>query len=264
MVAFRGSNSLSDALYDLMTQPAEYVPFPLDRVDGDACQGCTVHAGFMAVWNATRQLIVPVLQQLVATHPQHQLVLAGHSLGGAIAGLAALEFKAKGWQPVVTTFGAPRFGNGQLADYVDRVFGNDDGKGEDLQYRRVTHVGDPVPLLPFEKLGWATHAGEIFIGKDELPPAVEDVRRCEGQRDEKCIAGSSTYMEREMAAAESIADGGLTTQRDGFESIPGLPAEWRLWEILFAHRQYFWRLGLCWDPQNLEYPAQPPLPGDGL
>ena len=239
-------------MYDLMTHPAEYIPFPLDSVDGERCEDCQVHAGFMHLWNATRTQLLPVLEGLVAKYHTYQLVLAGHSLGGALAGLAALETAAKGWRPIATTFGEPRFGNAALATYVGRVLvGNDT---EHARYRRVTHVGDPVPLLPLEEWGWRMHAGEIFIGKDSLPVGQEDVRHCDGASDPNCIRG---------AAKEDLVP--LPAENDAAAGIPGLPAEWRLWEILFSHRQYFWRIGLCWDPQpDYDYPPPPERHSDEL
>lgn len=118
--------------------------------------------------------------------------------------MAALEYHSLGWEPQVTTFGEPRVGNKGLAEFLDARFA-------DGAYRRVTHVNDPVPLLPFDRLGYWPHQGEVFIGKTELPPEKDDVWTCEGAMDESCSAGS-----------------GLT-----------------VWGGLESHRDYFHRLGLC-------------------
>lgn len=227
-----------------MTQPAEYVPYAADNYE---CENCMVHSGFTYLWNETSEYLTPLLESLLVQYPSYQLMLAGHSLGGAIAGLAALEFAAKGWAPIVTTFGEPRFGNAELAAFVDRKFvgGNASAESEPetQRYRRVTHVGDPVPLLPLQDWGWRMHSGEIFIDKDTLPAQAERVLHCQGPSDPECIRGGK-------AALESIAN-------HSAQGVPGLPAEWQLWQILFAHRQYFWRVGLCWDPQDYEYPDPP-------
>jgi Lipase (class 3) len=241
-----------------MTQPAEYVPYPADSSE---CENCAVHSGFMYLWNAARENLVPVVQGLVDSHPDYQLVLTGHSLGGAIAGLAALEFAAKGWDPAITTFGEPRFGNKELAAYVDRMLVK---KGEG--YHRVTHAGDPVPLLPFDKWGWRMHAGEIYIGKDALPIERDNVHRCDGPNDPSCIQGPSNAEGLDGMSFLNWSGDLLKQAMPDIDAagIPGLPAEWRLWEILFAHRQYFWRLGLCWDSQDYEYPKRPDDASDEL
>ena len=116
------------------------------KLNVQKCTGCTVHAGFMASWRQTRQHINPHLEELIKIYPDYQLSLVGHSLGGAVAALASLEFHARGWQPQVTTFGEPRIGNYELMQYMDGVFASDLEANGTNMYRRVTHIDEPVPL----------------------------------------------------------------------------------------------------------------------
>lgn len=244
IVAFRGTYSITNTVVDLSTVPQEYVPY-LEPGDGDTkkgnnnnnsteqkCTNCTVHMGFMQSWNQARNLVLPVLKNVKARHPDYPIHLVGHSLGGAVACLAALEFKmAMGWDDlVITTFGEPQAGNAGFVDYVNRVFdlGEEENnliKGfrdpEEKVYRRVTHMDDPVPLLPLSEWGYRPHAGEIFITKKDLSPGTEDLRLCHGDEDPNCISGG------------------------GDEVFGDLPSRMKLWQLLFAHRDYFWRLGLC-------------------
>lgn len=235
IVAFRGTYSITNTVVDLSTVPQEYVPYP-DPSDGDKgretgteqrCTNCTVHMGFLESWRQARKLVMPVLKNVKARHPDYQIQLVGHSLGGAVACLAALELKiAKGWDDlIVTTFGEPQTGNAGFVDFVDRIFklGDLDGYNPDLEkrtYRRVTHANDPIPLLPLSEWGYRPHAGEIFITKKDLSPGTEDLRLCRGNADQACISGSD-------------------------DTRTGIPSRLRLWQLLFAHRDYFWRLGLC-------------------
>ncbi|ROW11000.1 hypothetical protein VMCG_01053 [Cytospora schulzeri] len=269
IVAFRGTYSLTNTIVDLSTVPQEYVPYP-DPDDGAGggngtgrqqdhhhhrCTNCTVHMGFLASWTQARKLVLPVLEDARAQHPGYPIHLLGHSLGGAVALLAALELKvARGWDDVVvTTFGEPQAGNEGFVQYVDRVFGldDDDGYDPDLErrvYRRVTHVDDPVPLLPLGEWGFRPHAGEVFISRADLSPGVKDLRLCRGDEDPACIAGEDTAMagERvkkalgELSPERRHGDGWL-----GMGMLAGLPSRLKLWQLLFAHRDYFWRLGLC-------------------
>lgn len=234
IVAFRGTYSIANTVMDLSTIPQEYVPYadPGDgRKNGNVteqrCTNCTVHMGFLESWRQARKLVLPVLKNVRASHPNYPIRLVGHSLGGAVACLAALELKmAMGWEDlVVTTFGEPQTGNTGFVDFVDRVFGlaELDGSDPDLEkraYRRVTHVDDPVPQLPLTEWGYRPHAGEVFITKQQLSPGLEDLKLCRGDEDPACIAGSGS-------------------------GLMGLPSRLRLWQLLFAHRDYFWRLGLC-------------------
>ncbi|KAK4136438.1 alpha/beta-hydrolase [Trichocladium antarcticum] len=251
VVAFRGTYSLANAVVDLSTVPQAYVPYPAPG-DGSGeeggCRNCTVHMGFMASWRNAREVVVPVLREVRAAHPGFGVRLVGHSLGGAVAGLAGLELRlAEGWEDVVvTTFGEPRVGNDRLVEYFDRAFGLGGDRGAELAYRRVTHVGDPVPLLPLTEWGYRSHAGEVYIGKPDLQPAPEDLRLCRGDNDPDCIAGAETdggWVRRVVG----VVRGQTTTEGDGVRESrrKWFPARLKLWQLFFAHRDYFWRLGLC-------------------
>ena len=255
----------------MSTVPAEYVPFPSDggkdvcATTGDQvpaesvpelegkhtkrssklvseCSNCTVHAGFLTSWRNARCIILPHIEKALALHPNYQVTLVGHSLGGVVAALASLEFKARGWEPQVTTFGEPRLGNQALVDYLDAQFNLTHQASFRGTYRRVTHVNDPVPLLPPEEWGYRMHAGEISISKSSLPPNLLDLQRCEGDEDSKCIAaGSPSHIQKVANAIEGRVHG---WELQG-QSMWSVPPRYRLWQLFFAHRDYFWRLGLC-------------------
>ena len=258
IVAFRGTYSIANTIADLSTIPAVYEPFPGDDGDGkDACttmeegarqarmeaqgtqerehgakcENCTVHLGFMTSWRNTRCIITPYVRQARLQYPDYQLSLVGHSLGGAVAALASLEFQTLGWDPQVTTFGEPRIGNGAFSRFFDERFNLSSAQQVADRYRRVTHASDPVPLLPLEEWGYQPHSGEIFISRYDLPPAPGDLELCSGEHDPRCISGSH-------ATQKSTQD---LRKRDLWH----IPGRYKLWELFFAHRDYFWRLGLC-------------------
>lgn len=180
-------------------------------------------------------------------------MLVGHSLGGAVAALAGLDMRARGWHPRVTTFGEPRIGNEDLVAYLNDLFdltaGGDDDDIDDRcedpdnwSFRRVTHINDPIPLLPLPEWGYASHAGEIFISKLSLPPDVSDVQWCSGNEDPRCISGAEESSA--ALAALSLQSQSPHTSRL-HKLLDFIPAPFRLWELFFAHRDYFWRIGLC-------------------
>lgn len=211
-------------------------------------------------------------------HPNYKLHLVGHSLGGAVATLSGLDFVNRGWEPTVTTFGAPRLGNIGLMKYIDKTFdlvlqqrdNAVDGLIQDLnndlalRFRRVTHIDDPVPLLPSKGWDYRMHAGEIYITKAALSPDIQDLRHCFGDEDSECIAGQDKSLAD--AATEVVTrdiEGKLIEavalvkhhMADGLsdELSRVIPARYKLWELFFAHRDYFWRLGLCFpagDPSG--------------
>lgn len=236
------------------------------------CQNCTVHTGFWTSWQNTRPFIVPHLEYLREKYPDHELHLVGHSLGGAVAALAGLEFEGKGWHPHITTFGEPRVGNSGLRNWIDSTFSlpSEHAPSGDKhalyagRYRRVTHVDDPVPLLPLQEWGYRAHAGEVFISKASLQPTVSDIRLCYGDEDVSCIAGAEVDESWFNAVAndpEKAFELEVTEEISGKENFNGesyesivamekrwgipIPARYKIWQLFFAHRDYFWRLGLC-------------------
>ncbi|KAI1466749.1 alpha/beta-hydrolase [Daldinia caldariorum] len=255
VVAFRGTYSITNTIIDLSTIPQEYVPYPSPDQGGSkppkepehTCKNCTVHMGFLASWNIARAVVLPALKPLLEQYPSYPIYLVGHSLGGAVAALAALELKVVSGRDniVVTTFGEPRVGNEGFVKYLDSVFdlGGKGAQNEAQTYRRVTHVDDPVPLLPLSEWGYRSHAGELFITKSSLPPEPSDIRVCVGDEDSKCIAGSVGEPLRTVGQAlakEQGQDIAMWT-----EGLWDIPSRFKLWQLFFAHRDYFWRLGLC-------------------
>ncbi|KAI9818189.1 MAG: hypothetical protein M1827_000814 [Pycnora praestabilis] len=272
IIAFRGTYSIANTVIDLSTIPQDYVPYPTagdessskpssyplsDEIlkpffhskrsieeENDKCTNCTVHSGFLTSWLHTRPHILPHLERLIADYPTYQLTLVGHSLGGAVAALASLDFQSRGWKPQVTTFGEPRVGNQRLMDFLNRRFKLGEEEGALNSYRRVTHIDDPVPLLPLQEWGYRMHGGEIYISKADLSPSVGDLRHCDGDADPNCIAGAEP-----ADAGVQLDEEGMGPIQDQWwdedEGVWKIPARYKLWQLFFAHRDYFWRLGLC-------------------
>merc|ERR1712093_343451 len=232
------------------------------------CTNCTVHTGFWTSWQNTRPFILPHIKLLHEKYPDFRLDLVGHSLGGAVAALAGMEFDSMGFKPTVTTFGEPKVGNSGLRNHIDATFNlpsehdSHSKKGElkSGRYRRVTHVDDPVPLLPLQEWGYRSHAGEHFISKAALQPALNDIRLCYGDEDTECISSAeveeSWFKHEDTTDAVEVyneADGDVKFEsqgdgeRVGIEKRWGIPipARYKMWQLFFAHRDYFWRLGLC-------------------
>jgi hypothetical protein len=302
IVAFRGTYSIANTIVDLSTVPQEYVPYPgspdnssdphdlpkqkqrhhsfleliprpswfrskaekaEDKPAELKCTNCTVHTGFWTSWQNTRPFILGHLEYLRDKYPDYRLDLVGHSLGGAVAALAGIEFDALGWKPVVTTFGEPRVGNAGLRNYVDAVFQLPRGNASSApkadhssRYRRITHVDDPVPLLPLQEWGYRAHAGEVYIAKPSLQPTVSDIRLCFGDEDINCIAQAEvdeSWFEGSTPTAGLYdpLEGNLELEAQEGASVAGkrwglpIPARYKMWQLFFAHRDYFWRLGLC-------------------
>ncbi|KAK5137599.1 hypothetical protein LTR08_007894 [Meristemomyces frigidus] len=281
VVAFRGTYDIINTITDLTTIPQEYVPYPGDGeaqhqgigaipeagrvsqqvVNGNAsplppshldqakCTDCTVHMGFQTSWTNTRARIMPYLEQQVFLYPHYKLHLVGHSLGGAVAALAGLDMLAHGWYPIVTTFGEPRIGNKGLVKHIDERFNLLDESEDDttLRFRHVTHAKDPVPLLPPTEWGFAMHAGEIHITRDGTSLNASDLQHCVGDNDPTCAAGQdpTVLSDADALGKRDLLDSIKNEVQDVLHEPWGIPARYKIWDLVSAHRDYFWRLGLC-------------------
>lgn len=140
IVGFRGTEGTSSLVDWLNNLSAVPIPF-LSVTDG------VVHGGFLAAYTSVRsQLIEVVLTQMLnertAGDSIRQICFTGHSLGGALATLASLDFRSMLSDEVEVvnyTFGAPRVGNPSIAfDY----------NGQIPNSFRLVNEGDPVPEFP--------------------------------------------------------------------------------------------------------------------
>jgi len=136
VVSFRGSETLLDYLLDINVQRA--APYP-------GCDDCRAHSGFLDAWRALNASVGSAVLAAVADDPGANLILTGHSLGGALALLAALDLHlVRRIAPTaVYTFGAPRVGNPALA----RFYAARAAAGQWASWR-VVHRHDVVPHLP--------------------------------------------------------------------------------------------------------------------
>ncbi|MBE9029118.1 lipase family protein [filamentous cyanobacterium LEGE 11480] len=137
-----------------------------------ACNG-RVHAGFwngcQDIWSEVETEIQRVRRQFAAPPP---LFLTGHSLGGALAILAAAQLEMCGHQvDGVYTFGCPRIGDRHFAMQYNRKLYNQ-------TFRLVNHR-DIVAQLPPNELGY-THVGQLIYfdetGIRRISPFPQDNR----------------------------------------------------------------------------------------
>jgi triacylglycerol lipase len=146
VVAFRGTEAPTsiEGLKDwLLTDAVNLLIMPKDDLGTDfaaAGVGTRWHQGFI---RALHEVWEPVLTAVQAERKKSDrpLWVTGHSLGGALALMAAWRFKRK-FVPVhqVYTFGAPMVGDVEASAAIDREFGK--------KIYRFVNDQDPVPRLP--------------------------------------------------------------------------------------------------------------------
>lgn len=110
-------------------------------------------------------------------YPSFQVVVTGHSLGGAVATLIALGLKHPMWEMTekvqLYTFGCPRLGNEGFAVCASNEFGSNSS--------RVTHYQDIIPHSP-SSLRYMHMRNEWY-----QPTEAVDVKECSGYEDPTCM-----------------------------------------------------------------------------
>ena len=136
ILAFRGTDDFPDAIADIR---ALQITYPYDSA------GLT-HAGFTAVYQSTRDAVQAALAKLP---PGLTLYVTGHSLGGGVAALAALDIAVNSafHAPIVYTFASPRVGDPDFANRFDAVVVKTNSSSW-----RIVNMFDLVPMLPPEKI----------------------------------------------------------------------------------------------------------------
>jgi len=132
-VVFRGSLGVKDWLLDAML---ERTPF------GDGC----VHRGFLREWGLIRDDVV------AAIGDSDTVVFAGHSSGGAIACIAAIDPAVTASRVCVATLAAPAAGDAAAAEQM---------RARIARHVRVQVAQDIVPRLLPRFLGYA-QSGELI------------------------------------------------------------------------------------------------------
>jgi pimeloyl-ACP methyl ester carboxylesterase len=97
-----------------------------------------IHTGFLKQYLAIRDTLMKALQK---HEDADEIVITGHSLGGALATLAALDLNRQGIHKISTvTFGAPRVGDQLFADLFETLDTSN-------QSFRIFKDRDPIPQI---------------------------------------------------------------------------------------------------------------------
>lgn len=163
VVAFRGTLNTRDAMNALDVKlcgvavdgnkwATTTYNLKLTEQEKDAPVSMRIHKGFLRQYLAIRKTLMEALQG----HEDDEIVITGHSLGGALASLAALDLNSAGYKMVyMVTFGAPRVGDQLFAERFEaadsnctsfRIFKDRDPIPQILMSPKYFHVGKGLLL----------------------------------------------------------------------------------------------------------------------
>lgn len=160
VVSFRGTSgdTFRETFDNAVMIDAVAAPVPPVFMQRDERQGIAVHAGFHAGYELLRRRIMRALPREKGIN----LFITGHSLGGAMAQLMALDIAANKRDDfaslTVITSGAPRVGNAGFKSAFERLVPDN---------LRIIVNHDPVPSVPWVE-GLYRQAGKsLVIGRDD-------------------------------------------------------------------------------------------------
>jgi hypothetical protein len=125
IVTFRGTNGLPTDLMTFRTlQSLLNWKTNLGHTMSLYETGGKVHRGFDQAYNSVKTQVRSSVKFLLETFPEAQVLVTGHSSGGALATLAAVDLKRLHHSVHIQlyTFGSPRVGNRAFAKYVYTLF----------------------------------------------------------------------------------------------------------------------------------------------
>jgi predicted lipase len=164
-VGYRGSTNIQNWIDNLhVRQESPY---------RDADVG--VEHGMYSVYASMRTDVLSTLNNMVSKYGTRRLLITGHSLGGALATLTAFDLlysKAPFVVDDLITFGSPRVGNEQFAQYFEQF---------DVRITRATHYRDIVPHVPETFLGYEHVRGEVWFNEPSTA-----FMECKGDEDPNC------------------------------------------------------------------------------
>lgn len=199
ILAFRGTQmtNLGDWLTDLNV-------LPITRDYG------TVHRGFLTAFQVVQASLEDHLQRLEGI----PLVVTGHSLGGALATIAAAEWRGRHSIRGVYTFGQPAVGRSTFPQYMGLHYGS--------KFFRIVYRDDVVARVPLT----FAHVGKLFRF-DRSGDVSHRMESVDSSTDDLLVVGDDLPMLDEVEflllkqelLEEQIAVRQMQAQRAGLESI---------------------------------------------
>lgn len=167
-ICFNSTSNLSDACFSIYN----------DMVELDIG---SVHEGY---YNKCIESILDILQLIIKFEPK-EIVLIGHSMGGAIASIMGIYINYMNvfnGDVLVYTFGSPKYGNKQLKNWVDN--------NSSLKIYNWINEADPVVYKPsnwkYKRIG-KTKVWKIDSGNDNVNHGLRVYKEIIEKSDESCI-----------------------------------------------------------------------------
>jgi len=132
-VCFRGTSSNKDKKTDLNIAMKTFLQ-----------RNVKVHKGFHKQYMSVEKIIKNYIDNLIEKYKQADIICCGHSLGGGISTICAVDFKYTKFPKIRihnVTFGSPRVGNKEFAQLYSQII-------KPAFSIRITDENDPITYVP--------------------------------------------------------------------------------------------------------------------
>jgi len=205
VIVFRGSCTLKNAMTDIDYRDddgtavrsfaaSSGLPLP---------EGMHLHRGFTEAYMALRQDLVHALAEIPPLPEDRSILVTGHSMGGAMAMLAALELSqpGQGWSRVqACTIAAPRLGDARFANLYTRTLSGD--------HVALQAPCDAIPHLPFAAWGFRHPHGIVHLDDGKVEGGAHGIVQSDDGRAEGGQAESKARLPdeegRETAEVQTV------------------------------------------------------------
>jgi hypothetical protein len=180
IVSYRGSVEFINYLYDFDFPKTALAPWAPNVT------GVEVHRGFKeSLLDLDNAGLTDAVRRLLSAHPGAPLLVTGHSMGAAFAGLAAYGLHVNlGARVTAITFGEPRVGNRAFSELVASL-----GRGNAAVWR-VVNARDIVPHLPLKPVMDFYHLGEEIWRKGAHDWRAPTTKPCDGSGEDPTCSDS--------------------------------------------------------------------------
>jgi len=143
-VVFRGTDNIRGWVDD----------FTFLKVNYPGVAGAEVHSGIFGAYNKVRDQVKSLyFKALSLCYNCDNVIVTGHSLGGALSLFAGLDMRTYvNKSMTLYNYGSPRIGNKAFSTYLSST----------LSVWRITRDRDPVPHVPFIRMGYQHEYNEIY------------------------------------------------------------------------------------------------------
>ena len=162
VIAFAGSECVTDWVMNFLVKPASF-------------NGCVVHSGFVIQYNSVKHEILTYMSD-----KPKRVICCGHSLGGAVANLCALDLSLLGYEVQCVTFGSPSVGCAAFRSLFEEKVN---------ESVRVIHFGDPIQYVPLQYMHCGSRVVTLYhptLRPHSLRSYYNASQKCSGKRERCC------------------------------------------------------------------------------